>query len=140
MGMKMDKKFKEGISVEELENFGKKYRRQIFLVLYFLLATLFTFIFFGAAWSVFLSGIGSILAVLLPNKIHKMRQMACQFLDKQENTTQLVLGIAGVLFSLFLPPLVFFFIGLFGGLGIQKRSNAQGRNQRDQVDGTHSPS
>lgn len=115
----MDKKLKEGVSVQELENFGKKYRCQIFLVLYFLLATLFTFIFFGAAWSVFLTGIGGILGVFVPDKIQTIKKATSQFLSKQENTTKLVLGVVGVIFALFLPPLIFFFIGLFSSLGMK---------------------
>jgi hypothetical protein len=88
----MDKKLKEGVSVQELENFGKKYRFEIFFVVYFLLATLLTFIFFGAAWSVFLAGVGGILGIWLPKKIEKAAKAAFGFVFKQENAKNLVLA------------------------------------------------
>ena len=127
MSEKMDKKLKEGVSVQELENFGKKYRFEIFFVLYFLLATLLTFIFFGAAWSIFLAGIGGILGVWLPNKVEKAAKGAFQFIYKQEKATKLILAIVGVIVSFFLPPLVFFFLGLLGGTGMHKAASAVGK-------------
>ncbi|MCB1107131.1 MAG: hypothetical protein KDK76_03445 [Chlamydiia bacterium] len=120
----MDKKIKEGVSVQEIENFGKKYRFEIFFVLYFLIATLLTFIFFSAAWSVFLAGVGGILGVWLPNKIEKAARAAFRFVFKQEKATKLVLAIVGVIIAFFLPPLVFFFLGLMGGSGMNKAASA----------------
>jgi len=120
----MDKKLKEGVSVQELENFGKKYRFEIFFVLYFLLATLLTFIFFGAAWSVFLAGVGGILGIWLPKKIEKAAKAAFGFVFKQEKATKLVFAIVGVIISFFLPPLVFFFLGLVGGTGMHKAASS----------------
>lgn len=122
----MDKKIKEGVSVQELENFGKKYLFEIFFVLYFLLATLLTFIFFGAAWSIFLAGVGGILGVWLPKKVEKAAKAAFHFVLKQEKTTKLVLGFVGLIISFFLPPLVFFFLGLIGGTGMHKAASAVG--------------
>ncbi len=119
----MDKKLKEGVSVQELENFGKKYHFEIFFVLYFLLATLLTFIFFGAAWSIFLAGIGGILGIWLPNRVEKAAKGAFHFVYKQEKATKLVLAIVGVVVSFFLPPLVFFFLGLFGGTGLRRAAS-----------------
>ena len=114
----MSKKLKEGVSVQELENFGKRYRFEIFFVIYFLLATLLTFLFFGATWSVFLAGVGGILGIWLPKKIEKAAKAAFQFVFKQEKATKLILAIVGVIVSFFLPPLVFFFLGLMGGTGM----------------------
>ncbi|MCB1110158.1 MAG: hypothetical protein KDK64_04200, partial [Chlamydiia bacterium] len=115
---------KEGVSVQELENFGKKYHIEIFLVLYFLLATLLTFIFFGAAWSIFLAGVGGILGVWLPNKIEKATRAAFGFALKQEKATKLVLAVVGIIIAFFLPPLVFFFLGLVGGTGMHKAASS----------------
>ena len=116
----MDKKSKKGVSVQELENFGKKNHLEIFFVLYFLLATLLTFIFFGAVWSIFLAGIGGILGICLPNKIEKGAKGAFHFIYKQEKVTKLVLAFVGIIVSFFLPPLVFFSLGLIGGTGMHK--------------------
>ncbi|MDN3508533.1 MAG: hypothetical protein P0S93_00630 [Candidatus Neptunochlamydia sp.] len=128
MSEKMDKKLKEGVSVQELENLGKKYHFEIFFVLYFLLATLLTFIFFGAAWSIFLAGIGGILGIWLPNKVEKAAKGAFHFVCKQEKATKLVLAIVGVVVSFFLPPLVFFFLGLLGGTGMHKARSTVGKS------------
>lgn len=124
----MDKKLKEGVSVQELENFGKKYHFEIFFVLYFLLATLLTFIFFGAAWSIFLAGVGGILGIWLPGKVEKAAKGAFHFVYKQEKATKLVLAIVGVVVSFFLPPLIFFFLGLLGGTGMHKAASAVGKS------------
>ena len=122
----MDKKLKEGVSVQELENFGKKYRFEIFFVLYFLLATLLTFLFFGATWSVFLAGVGGIIGIWLPNKIEKAAQAAFRFVFKQEKATKIILAVVGVIVSFFLPPLVFFFMGLMGGTGMYNAASKVG--------------
>ena len=128
----MDKKLKEGVSVQELENFGKKYRFEIFFVLYFLLATLLTFIFFGPAWSIFLAGVGGILGMWLPSKIEKAAKAAFGFVFKQEKVTKLVLAVVGVIISFFLPPLVFFFLGLLGGAGMFKTASAVTKIHHDE--------
>jgi len=129
----MDKKLTEGVSVQELENFGKKYRFEIFFVVYFLLATLMTFLFFGAAWSIFLAGVGGILGIWLPKKIEKAAKAAFQFVYKQEKATKLILAIVGVIVSFFLPPLVFFFMGLMGGVGMH--AAASGYEEREGGEG-----
>jgi len=125
----MDKKLKEGVSVQELENFGKKYRFEIFFILYFLLATLLTFFFFGPAWSVFLAGVGAIIGIWMPNKVEKMMQSIFQFVFKQEKTTKIILAVVGAIISFFLPPLIFFFMGLMGGSGMHKSASNVGGNR-----------
>ena len=125
----MDKKLKEGVSVQELEKFGKKYRFEIFFFLYFLIAMLLTFAFFGAKWSIFLAGLGGILGMILPNKVEKGATWAFHFVHKQEKVTKLVLGIVGIIISFFLPPCIFFLLGLFGGNSIHKRASL--KTQKD---------
>ncbi|MEM8727315.1 MAG: hypothetical protein AAGE99_01170 [Chlamydiota bacterium] len=132
MSEKMDKKLKDGISVQELENFGKKYHFEIFFLIYFLVATMLTFIFFGAAWSIFLAGIGGILGIWLPSKIEKAAKGAFHFVYKQERVTKLVLAIVGVVVSFFLPPLIFFFLGLLGGMGVSKAASAVSKAGRQE--------
>ena len=125
----MDKKIKEGVSIQELENFGKKYRFEIFFILYFILSTLLTFLFFGPAWSIFLAGIGGILGVGLPNKVEKAARASFHFIYKQEKITRLILGIVGAIVAFFLPPLIFFFMGLIGGSGISRISSLTPKKQ-----------
>ncbi|MBF5059276.1 hypothetical protein [Candidatus Neptunochlamydia vexilliferae] len=123
----MDKKLNEGVSVQELENFGKKHRLEIFFAVYFLLATLLTFYFFGPGWSIFLAGGGGILGIWFPKKVAKSAKAAFHFVLKQEKTTKLVLGIVGAVVAFFLPPLVFFFLGLVGGTGMHRAADAAGQ-------------
>ena len=134
----MNKKLKDGVSVQELENFGKKYRFELFFVIYFLLATLLSNFFFGTAWSIFLAGIGGILGIWLPKQVTKAAKAAFHFVFKQEKATKLVLAVVGVIVSFFLPPLVFFFMGLMGGTGIHKAAskvtklNGEGESEEGQ--------
>ncbi len=123
----MKKTLKDGMSVQEIENFGKKYRFEIFFVLYFLLATLLTFLFFGAAWSIFLAGVGGILGIWLPRKVQKAAEAGFRFVFKQEKATRIVLAAVGLIVSFFLPPLVFFLMGLMGGAGLHKSAAKESR-------------
>ncbi|MCK4934320.1 MAG: hypothetical protein KAR79_01920 [Simkaniaceae bacterium] len=111
---------KEGMTVQELENFGKKYGFEIAFLLFFILASLFSFVFFGAAWSIYLAGIGGALGIWLPAKVEKFLKTAFQFAFKQEKITQIILAVVGVILSFFVPPLVFFMLGLAGGSGLHK--------------------
>ena len=129
----VDKKSNEGISVQELENFGKKYRFEIFFVIYFLLASLMTFFFFGAVWSIYLGGLGGILGVWLSTKIEKSLKAGFNFVFKQDQTTQIILAVVGVVISFFLSPLIFLILGLAGGSAIHKTgSNLLTGNKENQ--------
>jgi hypothetical protein len=105
---------KEGVSVKEIENFAKKHRFELFVCLSFLLACFFSFVFFSA-WSIILAAAGGVIGVLLPSKVDGILQKVRNFCGKQENTTQLVLGIVALILSIFLPPLTFFVLGASGG-------------------------
>ena len=103
------------MSIQELEKFSKRYQHQIFIIIYLVLATLMTFLFFGPTLSIFLTGIGGIIGSIMPGKIKKAIGSCFHFVLKQEKKTQLILGIVGAVISFFLPPLVFFFVGLASG-------------------------
>lgn len=107
-------KIKEGVSVKEIENFTKKHRFEVFFCLSFLLACFFSFVFFST-WSLILAAAGGILGVLMPAKAEGALRKVFLFFFKQEQTTQLILGIVGLILSIFLPLLTFFVLGLFGG-------------------------
>ena len=116
----MNKKLKEGVTVQELENFGKKYHIEIFLAFYFVVATLLTFIFYGAGWSIFFGGIGAIVGIWIPKKVEKTFQSIFRYIFNQEKTTKIVLGAVGVVVAFFIPPLIFFFLGMAGGEALHK--------------------
>lgn len=112
----------DGISVSEIENFGKKHRFEIFFFVYFVLATLFSPVFFSMMWSVYLAGIGAVLGIWFPAKVESASKGVFAFIFKQEKATQIVLASAGVLISFFLAPLIFFTLGLMGGMAIHSQS------------------
>ena len=109
------KKLKDGISVKELEHFAKKHRFEMFFCLALLLAIFFSFIFFSG-WSHIAAGIGSIIGALLSDKIEMLFKKASLFIYKQEDLTQLILGIAGLILSVFLPMVTFLVLGAAGGV------------------------
>ena len=108
-------KLKEGVSVKEIEAFAKKHRFEVFFCLAFIFACFFSFVFFGPGWSIFLAGIGGILGVIMPARIELLTKKISQFIFKQEKTTQIVLGVVGLVVSIILPPIIFLLLGLHGG-------------------------
>jgi hypothetical protein len=105
---------KDGVSVREIENFAKNNRFKLFLCLAFLLACFFSFVFF-TAWSIILGAVGGIIGVLLPAKVASFSKKTKDFCEKQESTTQLILGCVVLVLSVFLPPLIYLVLGAAGG-------------------------
>ena len=112
---------KEGVSVKELEQFTKDHRFEVFYLLLFIFASLFTFVFWGAKVSIFLAGIGAIIGLFFPGKIKQFSSKICGFVFKQEKITQIVLGVVGLIIAIFLAPIVFFLLGLHGGKSMINR-------------------
>jgi membrane associated rhomboid family serine protease len=105
--------------VKEIEAFARKHRFEVVFCLSFIFACFFSFVFFGAGAAVLFGAIGGILGVLFPSKIEHFGRTIFNFVFKQEQTTQIVLAVVWVVLSIFLPPLVFLFLGLHGGKSIQ---------------------
>ncbi len=112
------KKLKDGVSVKELESFAKKHRFELFFCLALLLSCLFNFVFF-VGWSMVFGAAGGILGALFPKKIQGIFQGASCFFRKQEDLTQLVLTVVGLILAVFLPILTFFVLGAAGGKYLQ---------------------
>jgi hypothetical protein len=100
-------KLKDGVSVKEIEAFAKKHKFEVFLCLSFIFACFFSFVFFGTGWAVILAAAGAIVGVLLPGKIEHFAKMVFHFIFKQEQMTQMILGIVLLVLSIL--------IGLHGG-------------------------
>jgi ABC-type amino acid transport system permease subunit len=115
-------KLKEGISVKEIESFAKKHRFEVFFCVSFILACLFSFVFF-TAWSLIFAVIGAILGIFMQTSVQAILKKIVQFVVKQEQTTQIVLAIVTWIVSMFLPPLVFLLIGASGGNHLAKTAN-----------------
>jgi hypothetical protein len=108
-------KLKEGMSVREIESFAKKHRLEVFFCLAFILACFFSFVMFGPGWAIIAATIGTIIGVLLAGKVANMSKSIFHFVLKQEQTTQIVLGVVCLIIAIFLPPLIFLMLGLHGG-------------------------
>jgi hypothetical protein len=110
-----ENKFKEGMSVKELSSFTKKHRIEVFFCLAFLLACFFSFVMFGTGWAIIATSIGGIIGVLLAAKVSHLFKKIFHFVFKQEQTTQIILGVLLLIIAIFIPPLYFLLLGLSGG-------------------------
>ncbi len=120
---------KEGVSVKEIEAFVKNHRLEVFFCLAFILACFFTFVLWGPGWSIVAGGVGAILGVLLPVKVGNLSKMTFSFVFKQEMTIQLVLGIVGLILAIFIPPLYFLILGLYGGKDLARGAAESDQNK-----------
>lgn len=110
-----ENKSKEGVSVKEIETFAKQHRFEFFFCLAFALAFLFALIMYSGGWSIAAAGLGGILGVLFSGRVTLFSKKVLHFLFRQERTTQFVLAIVILILAIFLPPLIFFVLGLHGG-------------------------
>lgn len=114
-----EKKPKTGVSVKEIETFTKKHRFEVFFCLSLILSCFFNFVFFDG-WGTVAAAVGGILGILFSSKVAELIQRFALFFHKQEDLTQLILGIAGLVLSVFLPILTFLVIGSCGGIYLQQ--------------------
>lgn len=114
-----EQKQKTGVSVKEIETFTKKHRFEVFFCLSLILSCFFSFVFFDG-WSTVLAAAGGILGIIFPVKIAGFIKRFALFFHKQEDLTQLILGIAGLVLSVFLPILTFFILGVCGGIYLEQ--------------------
>ena len=110
-----DEHKKEGVSVKELEGYAKKHRLEVFFCLLFIIASLFTLIFWGATLSIFFAGAGGVVSVLMPQKIETLARKVMTTIFRQEKATVLIVGIAILIAAMFLAPLIFLLVGLHAG-------------------------
>jgi hypothetical protein len=108
-------KTKEGVSVKEIETFARKHCCEVFLCLSFIFACVFSFVFFGSALAMIGATVGGLVGVLMAGKVEFFFKKALQFVFKQEKTIQILLGVVGLILSIFLPPLIFLSLGMYGG-------------------------
>lgn len=111
-------KFKEGLSVKEIEEFAKKHRFEVFFCLVFLFGCFFSFIIWAEGWALLLGAVGGVIGVALPGKVEIYARKMYDFFFSQQQSTQIVL-MALILFgSIFLAPFVFLLLGMHGGKSI----------------------
>lgn len=113
-------KLKEGLSVEEMQSFARKYLVEGFLVLAIIIATIssvFNF-FTGPGWSILAVGVGTIASLSFPKIIESWFKKISKFLLKPDRTFQIIMGVLKLIVALFMPFLLFIALGIFSGLFI----------------------
>ncbi|MFA5250873.1 MAG: hypothetical protein WC371_05650 [Parachlamydiales bacterium] len=115
-------KIKEGVSVEELETFARKYTTEVFLILAVIIATISSiFDFFtGPGWSLSFTGIGAILSLAFPETIVKIQRKILDLIAKPEKSMQITVGIVRLIIALFIPFFLFAEMGFLAGLGFHR--------------------
>ena len=110
-------KIKEGVSVQEVEDFARKYSAEVFSVLAIVIGAISSMydFFVGPKLTLTFLAIGFILGIFFPVPVEKGLKQLYGFSFKQEKTTQMVLGLVKVVIALFIPFLLFGFIGLLAG-------------------------
>lgn len=117
MNKKLMDKIKEGVSVQEVEDFARKYTMEVFSVLAIVIASIsgmYDF-FTGAKMTISFTAIGTILGIFFPVPVEKGLKQFYSFAYKQEKTTQLVLGCVKIVVGLFIPFVIFGALGLLAG-------------------------
>ncbi len=109
------KEVKKGLSIKEMEGFAKKHHLEVFFSIFFFLAGIFGLFLWHPAWSVILGAIGAIVGALLSTKIYHMSRGIWHFVFRQERNTRIVLAAIALVVAIFIPPLVFLFVGLHAG-------------------------
>ncbi len=110
-------KLKDGISVQEMEDFARKYVTEIFTVAAIAIgaiSSMFDF-FTGPSLTILFLAIGAIIGIFFPSQTEKGLKQIYTFAFKQEKMTQMILGGVKIVVALFIPFLLFGLIGLLAG-------------------------
>lgn len=114
---KISDKIKEGVSVEEIEQFSRKYTAEIFSAIAIIIATISSiFDFFtGPGWSLLLAGLGAVIGIIFPYPVENFLAKCYSFVQKQEKSTQIIIGVVRIIIALFIPFVIFAIMGLLAG-------------------------
>lgn len=114
-----EQKPRDGFTVSELENKIKKYGIEISLCTVFVLTAIFTLVWGGAMilWSILLCMILGIIGALFPKQVKKILHSGLELACK-EKVSAIATAIIGILISIFLPLVIFAFVGLIAGKSI----------------------
>ncbi len=110
-------KIKEGVSVQEVEDFARKYTTEVFSVLAIVIGSISSMydFFTGPKLTIVFIAIGVVLGIFFPAPVEKGLKQFYSFSYKQEKTTQMILGLVKVVVGLFIPFVLFGFMGLLAG-------------------------
>lgn len=110
--------FKDGVTVEEMQNFARKYMTEIFIIIAIIIAAISSaFDFFtGPSSSLMFAAIGAILSIGLPSKVQSWLRKIFQFIFNQEKITQIIINVVRIVIAIFLPLITFLELGLLAGV------------------------
>ncbi len=117
MTKKLIDKIKDGVSVQEVEDFARKHTTEVFTVLAILVASVSSMydFFTGPKLTILLVAVGIILGIFFPAPVEKGLKQFFSFTNKQEKMTQLIIGCVKIVVGLFIPFILFGAIGLLAG-------------------------
>ncbi|MES2272917.1 MAG: hypothetical protein V4487_01850 [Chlamydiota bacterium] len=110
-------KIKEGVSVNEMEDFARKHTTEVFSILAIVVAAvscMFDF-FTGPKMTIVFLTIGLVIGIFFPAAAEKGLKQLYGFTFKQEKTTQMILGAVKIVIGIFLPFILFGIVGLLAG-------------------------
>jgi hypothetical protein len=140
---KFTDKLKEGVSVHEIESFARKHTSEVFSVLAIVIgsiSSMFDF-FTGAGFSILFIAVGVILGVFFPAPVEKGLKQLYGFTNKQEKTTQMILGAVKIVIAIFIPFVIFGVLGLLAGTSYHYYTrHAQIMNENRSSRGSHGTS
>jgi uncharacterized membrane protein len=117
MAKKFMDKMKEGVSVQEMEDFARRYTIEVFSVLAIIIgavSSMYDF-FTGPKMTIVFAAVGFILAIFSPVPVERALKQFYSFTYKQEKMTQLILGCVKIVIGLFIPFVLFGIVGLLAG-------------------------
>lgn len=117
MAKKLMDKIKEGVSVQEVEDFARKYTTEVFTVLALIIGAISSMYdyFTGPKLTIVFLVIGTFLGIFFPAPVERGLKQFYSFSFKQEKMTQIILGVVNIIVALFIPFLLFAALGLLAG-------------------------
>lgn len=117
MAKKVSDKIKEGVSVEEIEKFARKYTNEVFLILALIIATISSIFHFftGPSWSIFSAGLLAIIGIALPIQVGKILKKLLKMQEKAEKSVVIIIGVVRIVLAVFIPFILFAEMGLLAG-------------------------
>ena len=114
---KFIEKMKEGVSVREIEKFTRKHMVEVVTIAALIIATISSSwnFFTGPKLTIFVMALGVVLGTFFPDPIEKGIKQLFSFSNKQEKTTQIILGIVIFIVAIFIPFVIFGAAGLLSG-------------------------
>ncbi len=117
MAKKLVDKFKEGVSVNELEGFASRHTTEIFSVIAIIIGAIsscYNF-FTGPCLTILFLAIGALIAMIFPAPVEKGLKQLYSFTFKQEKMTEIIFGLVKVIVAIFIPFIYFGLLGLLAG-------------------------